>query len=78
MFMSDSTAVNATPEVNVLFAAFFLAVERLDGSAKSPGPESDCVAITDPAALECVLRHWTLGDSRSLQEQLVQARLASL
>ncbi len=68
MFMSDHTAVNATPDVNALFGAFFLAMGRLDGSA-TPGPES--VAMTAPAALECVLRNRTLVYSRSLKEQLI-------
>jgi hypothetical protein len=63
------TEVRATPITNTLFEAFFLALDRLqqlpprDGTGVGEG-----VAMADPAAVECVLRHWTLGDSRSLHE----------
>ena len=69
VFMSTSWYVNATPITNTLFGAFFLALDRLQ--QQSPG---DCtgagegVALADPSAVECVLRHWTLGDSQSLRK----------
>ncbi len=67
--MSTSDEVEATPITNTLFGAFFLALDRLqqlpfgDGTGVGEG-----VALADPAAVECVLRHWTLGDSQSLHE----------
>ncbi len=69
LFMSTSDEVKATPISNTLFGAFFLAFDRLqqlpsgDGTGVGGG-----VAMVDPAAVECVLRHWTLGDSQSLQK----------
>ncbi len=65
--MSTSSEVKATPIANTLFGAFFLALDRLqqippgDGTGVEEG-----VAMADPAAVEFVLRHWTLGDSQSL------------
>ena len=65
VFMSDGA--RATPFTNTLFGAFFLALDRLqqlppgDGTGVGEG-----VAMADPAAAECVLRHWTLGDSQAL------------
>ena len=67
VFMStESSYVKATPITSTLFGAFFLALDRQqlppgDGTGVGEG-----VAMTDPAAVECVLRHWTLGDSKSL------------
>jgi hypothetical protein len=64
VFMSTSCYVEATPITNTLFGAFFVALDRLqqlppgDGTGVGEG-----VAMADPAAVECVLRHWTLGDS---------------
>jgi hypothetical protein len=69
VFMSTADEVNATLIANTLFGAFFLALDRLqqlppgDGTGVEEG-----VAMADPAAVECVLRHWSLGDSRSLQK----------
>ncbi len=69
VFMSDSYSVEATPITNTLFGAFFLVLDRLqqlpsvDGTGVGEG-----VAMADPAAVECVLRHWTLGDSLILQK----------
>jgi hypothetical protein len=66
VFMTDSREVNASRFTNTLFGAFFLALDRLqqlpagDGTGVGEG-----VAMVDPAAVECVLRHWKLGDSRS-------------
>ncbi len=71
VFMSTSWYVKATPITNMLFGAFFLALDRLqqlppgDGTGVGEG-----VAMVDPAAVECVLRHWTLRDSRSLWRNL--------
>jgi hypothetical protein len=64
--MSTSDEVNATPIANTLFGAFFLAFDRLQ--QLPPGGVGEGVAMTDPAAVECVLRHWTLGDSQSLRK----------
>ena len=67
VFTSTSNEVKATPIANALFGAFFLALDRLqqlpprDGRGVGEG-----VVMADPAAVECVLRHWTLGDSQSL------------
>jgi hypothetical protein len=69
VFMSTSQFVKATPITSTLFGAFLLALDRLqqlppgDGTGVGEG-----VAMADPAAVECVLRHWTLGDSQSLRE----------
>ena len=69
VFMSDSYSVEATPITSTVFGAFFLALDRLqqlppgDGTGLGEG-----VAMVDPAAVECVLRHWTLGDSQSFRE----------
>ncbi len=64
VFMNDSFANNkATPITNSLFGAFFLALDRLQQL-----PPKDGVAMADPAAVECVLRHWMLGDSQCLHK----------
>ena len=69
VFMSTSSEVHATPISNILVGAFFLALDRLQqlppGDVTGVG---EGVAMSDPAAVECVLRHWTLGDSQSLRE----------
>jgi hypothetical protein len=67
VFMSTYNVVKATPVTNTLFGAFFLALDRLQ---QLPPGDGTClvgegVAMADPAAVECVLRHWTLGDSQS-------------
>ncbi len=70
VFMSTSDEVKATPISNTLFGAFFLALDRLQ--QLPPGDVTwveEGVAMADPAAVECVLRHWTLGDSQSLREE---------
>jgi hypothetical protein len=62
-----SSYFNGTLITNMLFGSFFIALERLQQSP--PGDDTgvgEGVAMTDPAAVECVLRHWTLGDSQSL------------
>ncbi len=72
VFMSTSRYVKATPITNTLFGAFFLALDRLqqlppgDGTGLAEGVLD--VAMADPAAVECVLRHWTLSDSQSLRK----------
>ena len=72
VFMCTSYEVKATPITNTLFGAFFLALDRLqqlppgDGTWMGEGVLD--VAMADPAAVECVLRHWTLGDSQSLRK----------
>jgi hypothetical protein len=58
-----------TPTTNVLFGAFFLALERLQLSSEHDMAMGECVALVDPAVVECVLRHWMLADSRVLFEQ---------
>jgi hypothetical protein len=68
VFMSESVYVNATPATNTLFGAFFLALNRLQQLPSGDGTVvGEGVAMVDPAAVECVLRHWTLGDSRTLR-----------
>ncbi len=54
------------PVINMLFGAFFLALDRLQ---QLPHEHRDAgvgegVAMVDPAAVECVLRHWKLDDFR--------------
>ncbi len=72
VFMSTSYRVKATPITNTLFGAFFLALDRLQqlppGDGTGVGEGVLDVAMADPAAVECVLRHWTLGDSQSLRK----------
>jgi hypothetical protein len=62
--------VRGTPATNTLFGAFFLALERLQQLLELPPGEGtevgEGVAMVDPAAAECALRHWTLGDSSTL------------
>ncbi len=68
VFMSTSNVFKATPTSNTLFGAFFLALDRLQ--QLSPGEctgVGEGVAMADPVVVECVLLHWTLGDSQSLQ-----------
>ncbi len=71
VFMSTSHVVQATPITNTLFGSFFLALDRLQ---QLPPPRDETGVgegvVIDPAAVECVLRHWTLGDSRSLLENV--------
>ena len=62
-----------TPITSELFGAFFLALDRLqllppgDGDGTGVG---EGVAMVDPAAVEYVLRHWTLGDSQTLRSTI--------
>ncbi len=49
----------------MLFGAFFLALDRLQ--QLPPAADSTGVAMVDPAAVECVLRYWSLGDSNNLR-----------
>jgi hypothetical protein len=57
-----SSSVEATPITNTLFGAFFLALDRLQHLPPGDGTEvGEGVAMADPAAVECMLRHWTLG-----------------
>ncbi len=66
VFLSDSYDFGATPTTNTLFGAFFLALDRLQLLPPEEGTGMwEDVAMADPAAVECVLRHWTLGDSQS-------------
>jgi hypothetical protein len=65
--MSTSDEVKATPITNTLFGTFFFALDRLQ--QHPPGDVTgvgEGVAMVDPAAVECVLRDWTLGDSQFL------------
>ncbi len=57
---------SATPVTNTLFGAFFLALDRLQLSPGDGTGAGEGLAMVDPVAVECVLRHWTLGDSFSL------------
>ncbi len=65
--MDESFPIEGTKATNTLFGAFFLALDRLqqlppgDGTGVGEG-----VAMADPAAVESVLRHWTLADSQNL------------
>ncbi len=73
VFMSTSFEVQATPITNTLFGAFFLALDRLCIQLQAPEDDTgmgEGVAMADAAAVECVLRHWTLGDSKSLRRKL--------
>ncbi len=76
-FCFKSTSLNA------LFAVFFLALDRLQRDVEAPcsscGTESEksvcCarvggLASLDPAAVEHVLRFWTLGDCKALGDCL--------
>jgi hypothetical protein len=64
VFMSNSYFVKAAPITNTLFGAFLLALDRLQQLPPGDGTGvGEVVAMADPAAVECVLRHWTLGDS---------------
>ena len=63
-FVNTSTKFAATPITNTIFGAFFLALDRLQQLLVEDG--TGAVAMADPAVVECVLRHWTLGDSRVL------------
>ncbi len=66
--MSKSVEAGATPATNIIFGAFFLALDRMQHLPASDGTgEEEGVAMADPAAVECVMRHWTLGDSRALE-----------
>ncbi len=71
VFMSTSEKVSGTPITNPLFGAFYLALDRLQQLPSGDGRGvGEGVAMVDPAAVECVLRHWTLGDSQSLWRRL--------
>jgi hypothetical protein len=66
VFMSHSLGSTAT---NTLFGTLFLTLDRLQQLPPGDGEGIvEAVAMTDPAAVECVLRHWTLGDSYTLQK----------
>ena len=71
VFMSTSDEVKATPITSTLLGAFFLALDRMQqlppGDGTGVGENVPDVAMADPTAVECVLRHWTLGDSQSLR-----------
>ena len=64
MFMREGWSA-----ANPLFGAFLLALDRLQ-STRVPEEDAmaavalECVAMADPAAVECVLRHWTYEDSK--------------
>ena len=69
------TRLIGDPATNTLFAAFFLALDRLqqtdippDVAASDIAEERGSIttAMVDPAAIECVLRSWTLRDSQTL------------
>ncbi len=68
VFMSTSKVFGASPITNTLFGAFFLALDRLQQLPPEDGtcPMGEGVAMADPVAVECVLRHWRLGDSQTL------------
>ncbi len=69
VFMSNFNDAKATPITSTLFGAFFLALDRLQQLSPGDGTwMGEGVAMADPAAVECVLRHWTLGDSRDTFE----------
>jgi hypothetical protein len=66
LFMSRADGARASPITNTLFGAFFLALDRLQHLPPGDGTEvGEGVAMADPAAVEYVLRHWTLGDSQT-------------
>ncbi len=65
--MTRFHGVDATPVTNTLFGAFFLALDRLQQLPPGDGTGVG-VAMADPVAMECMLRHWTLGDSQSLND----------
>ncbi len=66
--MSRSLYFNCSSDTNTLFGAFFLALDRMQQLASGDGTGvGEGVAMADPAAVEYVLRHWTLGDSQQLQ-----------
>ncbi len=71
LFMS--TLVGAS-ETNILFGAFLLALDRLQqfppGGSAGEGVAMGGVAMVDPAAVECVLRNWTLGDTVCFQNSV--------
>ncbi len=68
VFMTESDTVTATRATNTLFGAFFLALNHLQQLPSEDGKVvGEGVAMVDPAAVEFVLRHWTLGDSRLLR-----------
>jgi hypothetical protein len=57
--------------LDALFGAFFLALDRLQQlSAEDGTGVGEGVAMADPAVVECVLRHWTLGDSQRLDTHI--------
>jgi hypothetical protein len=68
LFMSTFMFVKPTSITNTLFGALFLALDRLQQPPPGNGTRvvGEGVAMADPAAVECVIRHWTLGDSQSL------------